>query len=151
MTSTLHSPTFAIPDGSPGIEREIVEPRRRTLAVTAFATLAALAAFTTSPATMTQTVASLGGGRVGVTWGLSAMGLGLAAALLPLGALASVSGALFTGLAVVVAVIGAAGNGNGAPAIVHGWNAAGSSAPACARRARSSPRSAGRTRTLSVG
>jgi len=46
MTSTLHRPTLAIPDGSPGIEREIVEPRRRTLAVTTFATLVALAAFT---------------------------------------------------------------------------------------------------------
>jgi hypothetical protein len=81
MTSTLHSPTLAIPGGSPGIEREIVEPRRRTLAVTAFATLVALAAFTTSPATMTQTVASLGGGTLGPTWGLSAMGLGPAAML----------------------------------------------------------------------
>ena len=56
--------------------------------MTAFATLVALAAFTTSPAPMTQTVASLGGGTVGLTWGLSAMCLGLAAALLPLGALA---------------------------------------------------------------
>jgi len=37
---------------------------------------------------MTQTVASLGGGTVGLTWGLSAMGLGLAAALLPPSALA---------------------------------------------------------------
>jgi hypothetical protein len=69
MTSTLHSPTLAIPAGSHGI----VEPRRRTLAVTAFATLVALAAFTTSPATMSQTVASLGGGTAGLTWGLSAM------------------------------------------------------------------------------
>ena len=62
--------------------------RNRTLTVTASATLVALAAFTTAPATMSRTVASLGGGTAGLTWGLSAMGLGLAAALLPLGALA---------------------------------------------------------------
>jgi hypothetical protein len=74
VTSTLHSPTLAIPDGSPGIECEIVEPRRTELAVSDFATLVALAAFTTSPATMIQTVASLGGGTAGLTWGLSAMG-----------------------------------------------------------------------------
>jgi MFS family permease len=62
--------------------------QRRTLAVVAASTLVVLAAFVTPLATTVATAADLGAGPGGQAWLLSAMSLGLAAALLVTGAAA---------------------------------------------------------------
>jgi MFS family permease len=60
----------------------------RTLAVTAAATLLVLASFSVTPATVIDTARSVHAGVAGQTWALSGMSLGLATALLTVGALA---------------------------------------------------------------
>ncbi|HEY2600212.1 MAG TPA: MFS transporter [Thermoleophilaceae bacterium] len=60
----------------------------RTLAVTASATLLVLAVFSSGVTTVGDTARSVHAGVSGQTWALSAMSLGLAAALLTVGALA---------------------------------------------------------------
>ena len=59
-----------------------------TLAVAATATLLVLAVFAGQVTTVGETAKSLGAGVGGQTWALSAMSLGLAATLLPIGAIA---------------------------------------------------------------
>src|SRR5919108_3862658 len=59
-----------------------------TLAVTASATLLVVAVFSAGIMTMGETARSLHTGLAGQTWGLSGMSLGLATALLTVGALA---------------------------------------------------------------
>jgi MFS family permease len=59
-----------------------------TLAVTASATLLVLAVFSAPVTTVGETARSLHAGVAGQTWTLSAMSLGLATALLPVGAIA---------------------------------------------------------------
>jgi MFS family permease len=68
----------------------MIEPDRRTwtLAVAATATLLVLAVFSGPVTTVGETARSLGAGVGGQTWALSAMSLGLATALLPVGAIA---------------------------------------------------------------
>jgi MFS family permease len=66
----------------------MIEPSARTLGVTAAATLLVLAVFAGPVTTVGQTARSLNAGVGGQTWALSAMSLGLAASLLPLGATA---------------------------------------------------------------
>ena len=70
--------------------RQAVEENkaRRTLVVAAVATLLVLAIFSAVPPTVSATVDALHGGVGGQTWVLSGMSLGLAAALLTVGALA---------------------------------------------------------------
>jgi MFS family permease len=63
-------------------------PPRWTLAVAAFGTLLVLADFSAVVTTVGETSRSLGGGVSAQTWALSGMSLGLATALLTLGALA---------------------------------------------------------------
>jgi MFS family permease len=60
----------------------------RTLAVTAAATLLVLAVFSSAVSTVGETARSVHAGAGGQTWALSAMSLGLATALLAVGALA---------------------------------------------------------------
>jgi MFS family permease len=62
--------------------------RTLTLAVAASATLLVLAAFSAPVTTVGETARSLHAGVGGQTWALSAMSLGLATALLPIGAIA---------------------------------------------------------------
>jgi MFS family permease len=59
-----------------------------TLAVAASATLLVLAVFAAPVTTVGETARSLHAGVAGQTWTLSAMSLGLATALLPVGAIA---------------------------------------------------------------
>jgi len=67
----------------------MTEPNARfTLAVASAATLLVLAVFAGQVTTVGETARSLGAGVGGQTWALSAMSLGLAAALLPIGAIA---------------------------------------------------------------
>jgi MFS family permease len=70
----------------------MIEPRAPrqtwTLGVAASATLLVLAVFAGPVTTIGQTARSLGAGVGGQTWALSAMSLGLASALLPIGAIA---------------------------------------------------------------
>jgi MFS family permease len=68
----------------------MIEPDRRTwtLVVAATATLLVLAVFSGPVTTVGETARSLGAGVGGQTWALSAMSLGLATALLPVGAIA---------------------------------------------------------------
>src|SRR5919205_275045 len=63
-------------------------PPSRTLAVTAAGTALVLASFSVTPATVIDTARSLHAGVAGQTWALSGMSLGLATALLAVGALA---------------------------------------------------------------
>jgi MFS family permease len=67
----------------------MTEPHARwTLGVAASATLLVLAVFAGPVTTVGETARSLGAGVGGQTWALSAMSLGLATALLPVGAIA---------------------------------------------------------------
>src|SRR5919107_5044024 len=90
--------------------------QRRTLAVVAVSTLVVLAAFVTPLATSVATAAELGTGPGGQAWLLSAMSVGLAAALLVTGAAADDFGRrrVFTAglvlLAAGAALIAAAGS-----------------------------------------
>jgi MFS family permease len=63
-------------------------PPAFTLTVAAFATLLVLAVFSAPVTTVGETARSLHAGVAGQTWTLSAMSLGLATALLPVGAIA---------------------------------------------------------------
>ena len=69
-------------------ESVATEVQRRTLLVVASSTLLVLATFVTPLATGVRTAATLGTGTGGQAWLLSAMSVGLAAALLVAGAAA---------------------------------------------------------------
>ncbi|MGY1650596.1 MFS transporter [Geodermatophilus sp. SYSU D01119] len=79
--SVQQAPPAAPPASSPRVQR-------RTLAVVATSTLLVLAAFVTPLATTVSTARDLGTGPGGQAWLLSAMSVGLAAALLVAGAIA---------------------------------------------------------------
>src|SRR5918992_1787123 len=66
----------------------MIEPRTPTLAVAAAATFLVLAVFAGPVTTVGESALSLHAGVGGETWALSSMSLGLAASLLPLGAIA---------------------------------------------------------------
>ncbi|MGX5657579.1 MFS transporter, partial [Geodermatophilus nigrescens] len=79
--SVQQAPPAAPPASAPAVQR-------RTLAVVATSTLLVLAAFVTPLATTVSTARDLGTGPGGQAWLLSAMSVGLAAALLVAGSVA---------------------------------------------------------------
>lgn len=93
--------------------------QRRTLGVVSASTVLVLATFVTPLATGARTAAALGSGPVGQAWLLSAMSLGLAAALLVAGAVADQVGRrrVFVAGLLLVAVGAAASAGAGATGI----------------------------------
>src|SRR4051794_2154783 len=71
----------------------MIEPiEKRTLAIASAGTLLVLATFAAVATTVGDSARDLGGGAGGVTWTLSGMSLGLAMALLAVGALADALG-----------------------------------------------------------
>src|SRR4051794_35258136 len=87
------------------------DERRRTLAIAAAGTLVAVATFAAVVTTVGQSARSLDAGAGDVTWVLSGMSLGLAMALLTLGALADARGRrrVLAGSAAGLAAAGALG------------------------------------------